>query len=196
MAKRLRPTDDFDSPWKDALHRYLRFFLTFFFPDIHDDVDWSRGYQALDKEFQQIVRQAKVGKRLADKLFKLCSRTAANAGCSSMSRSRVLTKRLRRAHVCLQCGRAPVVRQDRRQPGVLCDERLDWRPTTSATVIGLQDRTDVSDREVTGSCARSGVVEGNDNPFATVVLAHLQAVRTRGDHESRRQGKLRWSSPL
>src|SRR5687768_5911578 len=71
MAKRSRARDDFDSPWKDALHRYLRSFLAFFFPDIHDSADWSRGYEALDKEFQQIIRQAKVGKRLADKLFKL-----------------------------------------------------------------------------------------------------------------------------
>ncbi|MCI0379796.1 MAG: Rpn family recombination-promoting nuclease/putative transposase [Gemmataceae bacterium] len=65
------PTDDFDSPWKEALQRYLRSILQFFWPDIYNDVDWARGYQSLDKEFQQIVRRAKTGKRLADKLFKI-----------------------------------------------------------------------------------------------------------------------------
>ncbi len=71
MPKPQRTADDFDSPWKEALQVYLRSFLDFFFPDIHADVDWSQGYTALDKEFQQIVRRAKVGKRLADKLFKI-----------------------------------------------------------------------------------------------------------------------------
>ncbi|MCI0358237.1 MAG: hypothetical protein L0211_07125 [Planctomycetaceae bacterium] len=37
------PSDDFDSPWKEALQRYLRSFLLFSWPDIHADVDWSRG---------------------------------------------------------------------------------------------------------------------------------------------------------
>ena len=67
MAKSSPPSDDFDSPWKDAVNVYLRFFLAFFFPDIETDLDWARGYQALDKEFQQIVRRAKVGKHLADR---------------------------------------------------------------------------------------------------------------------------------
>src|SRR5688500_10161790 len=70
MARR-QAADDFDSPWKDALHLYLRPFLGFFFPRIEADIDWSLGYEALDKEFQQVERTAKVGKRLADKLFKV-----------------------------------------------------------------------------------------------------------------------------
>ena len=71
MAKGTRAPDDFDSPWKDALQRYLRLFLAFFFPAIEADIDWGRGYEGLDKEFQQIIRRAKVGKGLADKLFKV-----------------------------------------------------------------------------------------------------------------------------
>jgi hypothetical protein len=67
----MRTRDDFDSPWKEALQRYLPFFLAFFFPDIHADIDWSRGYESLDKEFQKIARRAKRGKRIADKLFKV-----------------------------------------------------------------------------------------------------------------------------
>jgi hypothetical protein len=71
MAKDERARDDFDGPWKDALHLYFRSFLAFFFPHIHTEVDWSRGYEELDKEFQQIIRRAKVGKGLADKLVKV-----------------------------------------------------------------------------------------------------------------------------
>src|SRR5437868_6824522 len=62
---------DQDSPWKEALDHFLELFLRFFFPDIHADIDWSRGYEALDKEFHQVLRDARVRKRLADKLFKV-----------------------------------------------------------------------------------------------------------------------------
>ena len=62
---------DFDTPWKDILDCWFERFLAFFFPDIHADLDWARGYEALDKEFQQIIRRAKRGKLLADKLFKV-----------------------------------------------------------------------------------------------------------------------------
>jgi hypothetical protein len=71
MSKRLPTPDDYDSPWKEALQVFLPAFLDFFFPDVHADLDWSRGYEALDKEFQKIARRAKVRKQFVDKLFKV-----------------------------------------------------------------------------------------------------------------------------
>ena len=62
---------DYDSPWKEALALFFREFLVFYFPEAHAAIDWTRGYEALDKEFQRIARRAKVGKRRADKLFKV-----------------------------------------------------------------------------------------------------------------------------
>ena len=55
------PRADFDSPWKQALEAYFPQFLDFFFPDIHVDIDWSRGHEFLDQELQQIVRDAELG---------------------------------------------------------------------------------------------------------------------------------------
>src|SRR5207249_2926415 len=43
----------------------------FFYPAVHDGIDWQRGYESLDTELQQIVRDASIRKRLADKLFKV-----------------------------------------------------------------------------------------------------------------------------
>jgi hypothetical protein len=37
--------DQFDSPWKEALERYFRPFLALLYPHVHDDIDWSRGYE-------------------------------------------------------------------------------------------------------------------------------------------------------
>ncbi len=47
------------------LDKFFEPFVRFFFPEIHADIDWSRGYQFLDKELQQSLRDPEVGKRLA-----------------------------------------------------------------------------------------------------------------------------------
>src|SRR5689334_1266335 len=62
---------DFDSPWKEALEVYFRPFLALFFPPIHADIDWSRGFVFLDKELQKIVPQAARGRYYVDKLVKV-----------------------------------------------------------------------------------------------------------------------------
>ncbi len=62
---------DYDSPWKEVLERYFAEFLVFFFPAVHDGINWSKGYVFLDKELQQVVRGAKLGRRVVDKLVKV-----------------------------------------------------------------------------------------------------------------------------
>jgi hypothetical protein len=47
---------DYDSPWKLMLESYFREFVSFFSPQIHDQIDWERQYESLDKELQQVVR--------------------------------------------------------------------------------------------------------------------------------------------
>src|SRR5690242_12044536 len=65
------PAADYDSPWKEALDRFFERCIAFFFPHIHADIDWTRGYEMLDKELQPIVRGAKYGRRYVDKLVKV-----------------------------------------------------------------------------------------------------------------------------
>ncbi len=193
MAKRPQAADDFDSPWKDALHVYLPFFLAFFFPDIHADIDWARGYEALDKEFQQIVRRANVGKLLADKLFKVWLRDG--------------TQRWLLIHVEIQGDYEKefpermfdyntAVRQLYNQTvvslAVLCDDRPEWRPTTFA--YGHWGcRTELTFRvaKLLDHAQDLEALERDSNPFAAVVLAHCQALETRRDPVNRRLGKLR-----
>ncbi|MCP4353222.1 MAG: hypothetical protein GY795_47835, partial [Desulfobacterales bacterium] len=62
---------DYDSPWKEAVEVYFEAFMLFFFPDIHAEIDWSVDYEFLDKELEKIVRDAKTGRRHADKLVKV-----------------------------------------------------------------------------------------------------------------------------
>ncbi|WP_372478280.1 hypothetical protein [Nostoc mirabile] len=50
---------------------YFQDFMQFFFPQAHEEIDWSQGNEFLDKELQQVVRDALLGRRLADKLVKV-----------------------------------------------------------------------------------------------------------------------------
>lgn len=62
---------DYDSPWKEAIEQYFQDFLAFFFPRIHADIAWDRGYTFLDTELERVVRDATLGRRYADRLVKV-----------------------------------------------------------------------------------------------------------------------------
>jgi len=187
-----RNDDDYDSPWKTILETYFEAFMRFFFPHAADDIDWSRPYQFLDKELQQVVRDADLGRRYADKLVQVWRRSGAEAW--------VL------AHVEVQGEPEPDFakrmfvynyrifdRYDRpvASMAVLADDRDGWRPDhygyalwgsemvnrfAMVKLIDFQDRLDA--------------IAGSDNPFAVVTLAHLTARRTRHDDQARFSGKL------
>ena len=62
---------DYDSPWKEALDSFFEACLAFFFPQAHAEIDWTRGYQMMDKELQQIEPDAEHGRRVVDQLVKV-----------------------------------------------------------------------------------------------------------------------------
>jgi hypothetical protein len=191
MAK--RHSGDFDSPWKDALQLYFQFFLAFFFPPIHAEIDWSRGYESLDKEFQQIIRRAKVGKGLADKLFKVWLRNGSECWLLihveiQGSYEKRFPERMFRYNVAAYA----VYNQEVVSLAVLCDDNPDWRPNTFAYGRwGSQTGIEFLTVKLLDYARDLEALEKNDNPFAALVLAHLQALATQKDPLSRRQWKLR-----
>jgi hypothetical protein len=45
---------DYDNPWKQVIEDFFPDFLEFFFPEAYAVIDWTRGYEFLDKELQQL----------------------------------------------------------------------------------------------------------------------------------------------
>ena len=90
---------DYDSPWKEMLELYFQEFMAFFFPEIATEIEWEAGYEFLDKELQQVVRDADLGRRIADKLAQRLAE--ATLGLYSYRSARVLRNGVRRADVCL-----------------------------------------------------------------------------------------------
>jgi hypothetical protein len=193
MRKRPPGRSDFDSPWKEALEYFLAPFLALFFPQVHAGIDWSKGYEALDKELHQVVRAARSPKGLADKLFKVWRLN----GQEAWLLIHIEVQGEPEDDFPLRMFRYNVRAFDRYNRtvvslAVLTDDRPDWRP----------DRFDYGDwgastgiRFLTTKLldwrGREAELEASANRFAPVVLAHLRALETRQNPEGRRHDKLR-----
>jgi hypothetical protein len=184
---------DYDSPWKEALDAYFEPFLALLFPEVHRQIDWSRGYESLDKEFQQVVREAEVGRRYVDKLVKVWTKDGAE--CWVLIHVEVQTARdaefPRRMYVynyrVFDRYNRPVA-----SLAVLADDDPDWRPTDFRnSLFGCETGIRFPVVKLLDFAAHEAMMEGSANPFAKVVLAHLKARQTHGDPAGRHAWKVR-----
>jgi hypothetical protein len=163
------------------------------FPEVHAGVAWDKGYRSLDKELHQVVREAKVGRRLADKLFRVWRSDGSEAWLLvhievQGRRERAFPERmLVYAYRIYDRYRRPVA-----SLAVLCDESPAWRPDRFevgawGSALGLRFRT----AKLLDWRGREGELERDSNPFAAVLLAHLAAQATRDRPAERGQWKLR-----
>ena len=189
---------DYDSPWKEILDLYFESFLAFCFPQIHREINWSRGYELLDKELQQIVREADQGRRAVDLLVKVWLSDGREAWVLihvevQTWSDQEFSKRMYVYHYRLydRYNRSVV------SLAVLGDDQMDWRPDRYGytrwgcmvdfrfPMIKLLDYID-----------RIAELEIDRNPFAVVILTHLKTLETRGDQEQRRRWKIRLAKSL
>ena len=73
MSDNTPPPIQADSAWKDIRNIWFPEFMEFFYPELASQVDWSKGYESLDKELQKITTQALLGNRFVDKLIQVKS---------------------------------------------------------------------------------------------------------------------------
>jgi hypothetical protein len=190
--------DDFDNPWKVLMDRYFQQFLAFFFREIHDDIDWSKGYEFLDKEFQQIVREAETGKRYVDKLVKVWVRDGqeqivyVHTELQSQEDGRfsqrifVYNYRIRDSY-----GENVV------SLAILGDDRSTWRPTTyHSGRWGFEVTCTFPMVKLLDYEASWEDLENSQNPFAVAVMAHLKTKETQQDPQSRKEWKFRLTRRL
>ena len=48
-------TANYDEPWKEALSEYFEAFLCFFFPEVHQLIDWTKIPESLEKELKREI---------------------------------------------------------------------------------------------------------------------------------------------
>jgi hypothetical protein len=184
---------DYDSPWKEALDAYFEPFLALLFPQVHRQIDWSRGYESLDKEFQQVVREAEVGRRYVDKLVKVWTKEGVE--CWVLIHVEVQTTRDSEFPGRMYVYNYRVFDRYNRPVAslaVLADDDPAWRPADfRSSLFGCEAGIRFPAVKLLDFAAQEAILEASVNPFAQVVLAHLKARQTHGDPTGRHAWKVR-----
>ncbi len=178
MAKTNSKQDHFDSSWKDILDAFLHWFLLLFFPKIYEDIDWSKGYESLEKELQKIANEAVVGKRYVDKLLKVYRKNGKEAwvyihiDVQSQRRRRIPERMYIYNSLLYLRFNKPIM-----SLLVLGDDQPNWRPdrfeydlweshlSLKFPSVKLLDYRDQEEE-----------LKQSKNPFAYFVIAHLKTM--------------------
>jgi hypothetical protein len=190
---RTAPAIDYDSPWKETLDRYFERCMAFFFPHIHADIDWTRGYEMLDKELQPILRRAKHGRRYVDKLVKVWLKTGEEKWILihievQGQKEGDFPERMYVYHhrIFDRYGQEVV------SLAILADDDPDWRPNRYETARwGFRSLTEFPIVKLLDYAPQYEELEAAPNPFAVVVLAQLKAMETRRSPVERHVWKVR-----
>jgi hypothetical protein len=190
--------DQFDSPWKEILEVYFEDFLLFFFPQIHAEIDWSRGYDFLDQELAQVVRDAELGKRLADKLVKVWKFSGeetwvlVHIEIQSQEESRFGKRMFVYYYRLLDKYDLPIA-----SLAILGDERDTWRPEPFESELwGCEVSFRFPIIKLLDYLPRWAELEASQNLFAIVVMAHLKTKETRNDAMARKEWKFKLTRSL
>ncbi|MGD1867350.1 MAG: hypothetical protein ACFB0D_22605 [Phormidesmis sp.] len=187
------PRNDYDSPWKEVLEAYFEECMAFFFADVHRDIDWSKGYEFLEKELQQIVREAEIGRRLADKLVKVWKKTGEQVWVLVHIEVQSQAKKAFAEQMYTYNYR---LRDRFKRPvasfAILSDDNPKWHPQQfSDSIWDCSIEFKFRTTKLLDYRQQSSVLLDSRNPFAIVVVAHLKTLETNRDTLSRKQWKLK-----
>jgi hypothetical protein len=185
--------DEYDSPWKVALERYFPEFMEFYFPGVFADIDWTSGYDFLDKDLQQVTRDAELGRRYVDKLVRV-RRLSGDEGwvCVHIEvqgdAEDVFARRMFTYHYRLfdRYGK-PLA-----SLAVLADANPGWHPDSFGyELFGCRIKFDFPAVKLLDWGSEIDKLLESDNAFALVTAAHLLTKKTHGNPQERYAAKIR-----
>jgi len=63
--------DNYGVNWQEAIESFFESFVQFFYPVLHAEIDWKKGHEFLDEEFQQILTESEKNDPFVNKLVKV-----------------------------------------------------------------------------------------------------------------------------
>jgi hypothetical protein len=162
--------------------------MAFFYPKFFEMIDWSKGYEMLDKELQAITTVAMIGKRVVDKLARVYLRQGGeqllliHIEVQGEKESEFPERLFIYYYRFFDRYKKPIITL-----AVLTDDQLSWRPNTYQAHVG--DMEIITFRFFTTKLIdyreQRDLLEQTNNPFGVIVLAHLAALETRKNLEER-----------
>ena len=182
---------DYNSPWKEVIELYFPRFLEFFFTQAYAEIDWTRPYEFLDTELQQLEPDAEIGRRLVDKVAKVWLLDGEEAWVlvhvevqgqyDSQFAERMYTYNYR----LFDRHKKRVI-----SLAVLADEQANWRPSSySYQLGGCRVSLEFPVAKLLDYEQGWEILEQTTNPFGVIVMAHLKTKATQRNPENRLQWK-------
>jgi predicted transposase/invertase (TIGR01784 family) len=186
------PASNQDSAWKEILELYFPKMMEFFYPEIYQKIDWTQGFTSLDQELQQVVRQAIVGKRFVDKLFRVFAfgqeaMVLIHAEIQGQPKINFEARLFEYSSLLHPRYKQPVLTLV-----LLIDPSPNWRPTEYRSyVLGLPvHHFQFYPVKLLDYLGQESVLETSDNPFAWITLVQLALIQTRNNREQRLISKV------
>ncbi|MDY7047630.1 MAG: hypothetical protein RPG89_03150 [Microcystis panniformis WG22] len=186
-------TANYDEPWKEALTEYFEAFLYFFFPEVHQLIDWTKIPESLEKELKRITASAKTKKRFADKLYKVWLLRGEEVWIlihieiQSQYEENFPQRMYIYNYRAFDLYQKPVI-----SLAILGDERVNWRPDSyNYTIAGCEVSLKFPTVKLLDYEESWSELEASSNPFAIIVMAHLKTKATTGKLPEREQWKWR-----
>lgn len=189
-------TANYDETWKEAIGEYFELFLQFFYPEIHQQIDWSKKPISLDKELEQITASSQTEKRYADKLFQVCLLNnqiiwiLIHIEVQSQYDKQFCQRMFIYNYRSYDLFNQPVI-----SLAILGDENQNWRPNSYEYGLG-NSKVKMEFSIVKLLDYQWEDLSTSDNLFAIIVMAHLKTKATTRDLSAREQWKWSLVRPL
>lgn len=180
-------SDDYDSPWKDAITHYFPEFMAFYFPQACEQINWQQPYHFLDQELQQIVQDAELGKRIVDRLVQV--ETVQNSQQIIYihvevqgSKETDFAKRLFVYNYRLfDRYHSPIATL-----AILADDNKSWHPNQFGyEILGCEHYLKFPSIKLLDYQSQLTTLLEQDNVFALITAAHLLTRQTKNDAQQR-----------
>lgn len=182
-------TANYDIAWKEAISEYFELFLQFFYPEIHQQIDWSKPPISLDKELEQITASSQTEKRYADKLFQVWLLNneiiwvLIHIEVQSQYDKQFTQRMFIYNYRSYDLFNKPVI-----SLAILGDENKNWRPNSYEYGLG-DSAVKINFSTVKLLDYEWSELEASNNLFAIIVMAHLKTKGTTKDLTQREQWK-------
>ncbi|MFI0348702.1 MAG: hypothetical protein ACH346_08090 [Chthoniobacterales bacterium] len=192
------PAHEFDDPWKYVLTHFFKYFMEFCLPELTPSIDWSRGYEPLDKELQKIMPASQNGKKIADLLFKIWLKSGeekwilVHLEVQAQKRDDVPERMYVYNYRAYDRYQKPVI-----GIALLLDSDPKWRPNCFEMKNSLLEREDEPYLQfryhvikLIDYAARKKELHERKDLFAKVILAQLIVMETKKNLAERVEGKI------
>lgn len=180
---------NYDETWKEVIGDYFDSFLAFFYPEINQEIDWTKTPVSLDKELEQITATADSKTRHADKLFQVWLLdnqevwVLIHVEVQSQYDKEFSQRMFIYNYRAFDLYQKPVI-----SLAILGDETKNWLPNSYRYGLGTSQLI-FNFSSVKLLNYQWEELEQSNNIFAIVVMAHLKTKATNSNLSSREQWK-------